>query len=95
MTYLSLLVLLVAVASLGWRYLPGILTPRGLPGIPSYPDPLPVLGDLLRVMRSGKLHFGLRVFFDTVGQDLGPIAQIRIGPLKRYVLHERAGLTAL
>lgn len=67
----------------GWRYLPAILTPRGLPGIPAYSDPLPILGDLMRLVRSGKLNSGLRVFFNTVGQDLGPIAQLRIGPLKR------------
>lgn len=58
------------------------LVPEGIPGIPAYTDSVPILGDLPKVIRSIKANHSFRVFFDGVGKDLGPIAQVRLGPGK-------------
>lgn len=73
------LIALLPLLYLGGRYLLILITPFGLPGIPCYPDPVPVLGDLPRLIRSIKANHGFRVFFDGVARDLGPIAQVRVG----------------
>ena len=59
-----------------------LLTPRGVAGIPAYPDPAPLLGDLPRLAASMKANNKFSIFFDGIGKDLGPIAQVRLSYLK-------------
>jgi hypothetical protein len=67
----------------GWII--SLLTPKGVRGIPAYPDSLPVMGDLPRLGAVIKEHNSFSVFFDQIGKDLGPIAQVRLSFLKTYV----------
>lgn len=61
------------------------LTPRGLPGIPAYPDPKPFWGDLPRFQASMKENGGFSKCFDEMATDLGVISQIRLGFFKTLV----------
>lgn len=83
---LSLAIGLLGVISLylSRHYVLALLTPRGLPGIPSYPDPKPIAGDLMRLIRTIKQTRSFRPFFDGVASDLGPIGQVRLGPGQMY-----------
>jgi hypothetical protein len=59
-----------------------LITPKGIPGIPAYPDPTPVLGDIPRIAASLKAQQSNTAFFQQVGRDLGPIVQVRLTGLK-------------
>jgi hypothetical protein len=58
------------------------LTPQGVPGIPAYPNPTPILGDLGRVVQAVKKFNCFGPLVDQLAQDLGPIAQLRISFLQ-------------
>lgn len=82
---MSWLLLALAAAVLAYasrRWILQALVPRGIPGIPAYSDSRPIVGDLPKIIKAIKEHDSFRMFFDAVGQDLGPIAQVRLGPLK-------------
>jgi cytochrome P450 len=60
------------------------LTPRGIPGVPSYPDPKPLSGDLHYFRESMRTQGGFSKCFDNMARDLGPLSQIRLGFFKTY-----------
>lgn len=81
--------ILLGVAALTYlfrRCILALITPGGIPGLPSYPDPIPIFGDLPRVVKSVKANHSFRIFFDGVGKDLGPIAQVKLGPGTTFVI---------
>jgi hypothetical protein len=55
-----------------------LFTPQGIPGIPAYPNPSPILGDLWRMGQEIKKLNGFGPFLDQVSRDLGPIVQVRL-----------------
>lgn len=63
-------------------WLLSLITPKGIPGIPTYPDAAPLMGDLPRLIASMEKHNKFSMFFDQVGKDLGPVAQVRLSYLK-------------
>ncbi|ORY21756.1 cytochrome P450 [Naematelia encephala] len=76
----------VVILWFGRRWILSLLTPRSIPGIPAYPDPVPVLGDIPRLAASMKATNGFIGFMDKVAKDLGPIAQVRISFLNTMVV---------
>ena len=80
--YVALSVALLAVA---YRPFLRLLTPPRIPGIPAYPDAMPLLGDMLRL---GKWleHSTLGSFFNQCSKDLGVISQIRLGWTSKWEL---------
>lgn len=66
------------------KWLLALLTPKNIPGIPAYPDPYPIIGDIPRIAASVKQHDRFTAFFDQITLDLGPVAQVRF-PGKWYV----------
>jgi hypothetical protein len=54
------------------------LTPKGIPGMPAYPDPYPILGDVPRMAAHIKKHRKFSHLFDQMGRDLGPISQLKL-----------------
>lgn len=58
-----------------------LITPQGIPGIPKLPNPSPVTGDIPWLAETGKRIPGMTRIMDEVAKELGPIAQVRIGPL--------------
>ena len=79
LAYIYVSIVLFALVILLRRPLLRLLTPRGLPDIPAYPDPKPFWGDLHLLRGSTPFTF----IFDKVGKDLGPIAQFRLGFFNR------------
>lgn len=55
-----------------------LITPRGIPGIPTLPSPAPLTGDIPWLAKTGKTTEGMTRIMDVVAKELGPIAQIRI-----------------
>ena len=63
-----------------------IITPRDLPGIPAYPDPSPMLGDIPRMRKMMKSSGGFGDLADACARELGAIAQLRVGFFSKYAL---------
>lgn len=59
-----------------------LLTPRGIPGVPAYPNPKPLWGDLQFFQASMQEHGGFSKCFDDMATDLGVISQLRLGFFK-------------
>lgn len=77
--------IILAVGSIVYLFRSWILrqlVPTGIPGIPAYPDAYPFLGDIPRLASAIKATGCFSKFFDQVGHDLGPIAQLRLTPFK-------------
>ena len=55
-----------------------IITPRGIRGIPTLPNPAPLIGDLPWLAKAWKTTGGMTRIMDAAAKQLGPIAQIRI-----------------
>ncbi|WVQ98298.1 hypothetical protein IAU59_005421 [Kwoniella sp. CBS 9459] len=60
--------------------------PKTLPGIPCWPHGHPVLGDLLRLQAVIHNNGSFTDFLDLSAKTLGPISQIRLGPLAHMVI---------
>jgi hypothetical protein len=60
-----------------------LLTPHGISGIPAYPDPAPLLGDLRRLTRVMEKENSFGAFIAQVARDLGPLAQVRFSFFRR------------
>ena len=80
MTARSLVVGTVAYASRGWFL--QLVHPKGILGIPAYPNATPILGDVLKLSAWVKAHDGIAMFMDEVGRDLGIVAQLRLTAAK-------------
>jgi hypothetical protein len=78
-----------------WKPFLRFLTPATIPGIPAYPDPQPILGDLARVGERVKETGSFTKFIDGVVRDLGVISQLRMGPLGQYVWFSLVRLSKL
>ena len=55
-----------------------LITPKGLRGMPAYPDPQPILGDVWRLKECIEKYNSFSRYFDQQVRDLGPISQIRM-----------------
>ncbi|KAL7419102.1 hypothetical protein Q5752_005938 [Cryptotrichosporon argae] len=80
------LLLLLVLLYLARRPLLALITPRGVPGIPAYPDPLPVLGDVVRFGKLTKALGTAGAAFDAFADDLGPLYQLRIGFFNTFII---------
>ena len=77
-TYLYLLVALPLALYLLRQPIKRWLTPKGIPGIPAYPDPRPIFGDAWRLAKYVREDKSISKFFDGLPRDLGPVAQVRL-----------------
>jgi cytochrome P450 len=63
-----------------------LLTPRGIPYIPSWPDPVPLLGDFPRLYSHTKETWCFNTFTDLSARTLGPICQFTLGFFRTMVV---------
>jgi hypothetical protein len=56
-----------------------LLIPRGIKGIPALSGSVPLWGDIPVMGKMIGDHDSFSYFFDWVGKELGPIAQVRAG----------------
>jgi len=55
-----------------------LLTPKGIKGFPALPNPEPILGDLLVVVRGVRKTGGMSIYVGESAQQLGPNFQLRM-----------------
>lgn len=72
-------ILCILLLPLLYRPLLRLLTPRAIPGIPAWPNPSPILGDIPRIAKCFKETGGFSRFMDQCAMELGVISQIRLG----------------
>jgi hypothetical protein len=80
--FIYVLAAAVALIVALWRPILRVLTPKGIPGIPAYPDPKPIWGDIPRMKQAIETHGGFSPCFDDMAKDLGVISQLRLGFFK-------------
>jgi hypothetical protein len=61
-----------------YRPIVKLLTPQGVPGVPAFPNPKVLLGDMGVLAEVAKIEKGFGPVMDKVSRELGPIGQIRI-----------------
>lgn len=79
-TALVLLIGTAVYASRSW--LLSLITPKGIPGVPAFPYSTPILGDIPKLAAKMKEYEKFSSFFDEVGRQLGPVAQVRLTAYK-------------
>lgn len=79
---IPILLAIPTLVYLFWRPLVRLLTPKGIPDVPSYPDPKPFWGDIHRFKASIEKHGGFSRCFDDIAKDLGVMSQLRLGFFK-------------
>ncbi|EGO03072.1 hypothetical protein SERLA73DRAFT_176590 [Serpula lacrymans var. lacrymans S7.3] len=72
------------VLSLIYRFALWALTPRALPGIPHYP--VRPFGDIGRIIKHVKETGFRTTWFNVVSKELGPIAQVMLGPWNKSIV---------
>lgn len=75
------LALLLPLAYILRKPLLRLITPRGIPDVPAFPNPSPLLGDLPAFTKVLKETGSFSAFFDKTARELGPIAQVRLSYL--------------
>jgi hypothetical protein len=75
------LALLLPLAYILRKPLLRLVTPRGIPDVPAFPNPSPLLGDLPMITKVIKETGSFSAFFDKAARELGPIAQVRMSYL--------------
>ncbi|KAK8847634.1 hypothetical protein IAR55_005493 [Kwoniella newhampshirensis] len=64
----------------------GYIRARPIPGIPYWPDGHILWGDIPRLDKAMKEHDSVMWGIDETARALGPISQLRLGPLGRVVI---------